>query len=67
MRRAALLPALLFLSCHKRIAEKLPDFTIPPACVKSVVGHRCDLRVSPPTCETTTITYKAGCETVVVK
>ena len=44
----------------------LPTFNIPLECATSVHLVGCDLSYNPPHCRTTAVTYRRGCEQVVV-
>ena len=43
-----------------------PDMNIPPGCATSIRLLDCDLSFSPPHCRTAAVTYRKGCEPVVV-
>lgn len=44
----------------------LPNMNIPPDCATSIRLVDCDVSFSPPRCRTAAVTYRKGCEQVVV-
>jgi hypothetical protein len=55
------------LGCTRRpAAVRLPDMEIPVRCVSDVRMVGCDARVSPPKCRSARVTYRNGCEEIVV-
>lgn len=65
------LALLLILSCAgcARRAERaeLPNLVVPVACASEIVLVGCDARVSPPRCKSARVTYRKGCEEIVVR
>jgi hypothetical protein len=53
--------------CERR-AERvvLPNLVIPLACASEITLLRCDARVNPPKCKSARVTYRSGCERIVV-
>ncbi len=54
--------------CASRPRLKLfpPNLNIPPECATRIRLVDCNLSLSPPHCRTATVTYRKGCEQVVV-
>ena len=54
--------------CAPRSRPKpfLPSMSIPLECTTSIRLVGCDLSFSPPHCRTAAVTYRKGCEQVVV-
>ena len=54
--------------CASRSRPKpfLPNMNIPLECATSIRLVDCDLSSSPPHCRTDAVTYRAGCEQVMV-
>jgi hypothetical protein len=54
--------------CASRSRPKpfLPNVNIPLACATRIRLVDCDLSSSPPHCRTAAVTYRTGCEQVVV-
>jgi hypothetical protein len=44
----------------------LPNMRIPVRCASEITLVECDARVSPPKCRSARVTYRRGCEEVVV-
>jgi hypothetical protein len=56
------------VGCERRPAQvALPNLVIPAGCASEITLVRCDLRLSPPKCESVRVKYKNGCERVVVQ
>lgn len=64
---SVLLVAIL-TGCASRSRPKpfLPNLNIPPECATSIRLVDCDLSSSLPHCRTAAVTYRKGCEQVVV-
>jgi hypothetical protein len=59
--------ALTGVGCERRAArESQPDLVIPVACASEITLVHCDARVSPPKCKSARVTYRRGCERIVV-
>lgn len=68
--RGLVLVALLLAGsgCERRAARvALPNLVIPVACASEITLLRCDARVSPPRCRSARVTYRNGCEQIVVR
>ncbi len=70
VRRLIFLGAALALAgvgCERRAARVgLPNLVIPVACASEITLLRCDARVNPPKCKSARVTYRGGCERIVV-
>ena len=55
------------LACGRRAARTLPDLAIPVICTSEIRLLGCDARVEPPKCKSARVTYRRGCEEIVVK
>ena len=55
--------------CASRSRPKpfLPNITIPRECATSIRLVNCDLSFNPPHCRGAAVSYRKGCEQVVVK
>ena len=63
----ALLVALAGAGCARRSARaSLPSMRIPVKCASEITLVQCDARVHPPKCQSARVTYKSGCEEIVV-
>jgi hypothetical protein len=59
--------ALSGVGCERRAARvALPNLVIPVACASEITLVRCDARVNPPRCKSARVTYRSGCEEIVV-
>ena len=59
--------ALTGAGCERRAARvALPNLVIPVACASEITLLHCDARVSPPKCRSARVTYRGGCEQIVV-
>ena len=71
MREFSFLAAVLALAgagCERRAARVvLPNLVIPVACASEITLLHCDARVNPPKCKSARVTYRSGCERIVVK
>ena len=70
MRRREILPVVLYAAligagCVRRRVE-LPSLTIPVSCASEITLIECDARVNPPKCKNARVTYRKGCEEIVV-
>jgi hypothetical protein len=45
----------------------LPSLLIPVNCASEIMLVQCDARVNPPRCKSARVTYRRGCEEIVVK
>jgi hypothetical protein len=61
-----LIATLTGCASRSRPTPFLPNMNIPLACATSIRLVDCDLSFSPPHCRTATVTYREGCEQVVV-
>jgi hypothetical protein len=60
--------ALTGMGCERRAArDSLPNLVIPVACASEITLLHCDARVSPPKCKSALVTYRGGCEQIVVE
>lgn len=48
-------------------ASGMPNLAVPVSCVSAVVLIGCDANVNPPKCRSARVTYRDGCEEVVVE
>jgi hypothetical protein len=44
----------------------LPNLVVPVRCASEIVLVGCDARVSPPRCKSARVSYRRGCEEIVV-
>ena len=61
-----LIATLTGCASRSRLKPFSPNLNIPLECVSSICLVDCDLSYSPPHCRTATVTYREGCEQVVV-
>ncbi len=55
------------LGCARRAErEMLPNLIVPVSCASAITLVECDAGVSPPKCRSARVTYRRGCEQVVV-
>jgi hypothetical protein len=55
------------MGCERRAARvALPNLVIPVECASNITLLHCDARVSPPRCKSARVTYRGGCERIVV-
>jgi len=54
------------VGCARRAAVALPDLTIPVSCAAEIRLVGCDAQMSPPKCKSARVTYRRGCEEIVV-
>jgi len=53
--------------CTRRaVGVELPNLAIPVGCASSIVLVGCDARVTPPKCKSARVTYRKGCERILV-
>ena len=53
--------------CASRAARvTLPNILVPPSCMSEILLVGCDARVSPPKCKKVEVTYRRGCEEILV-
>jgi hypothetical protein len=62
---ALLYAALISAGCARRRME-LPSLAIPVSCASEIMLIECDARVNPPRCKNARVTYRRGCEEIVV-
>jgi hypothetical protein len=54
-------------ACSRRNARvELPSLVIPVSCASEITLVHCDARVRPPKCKSARVTYRGGCEEIVV-
>ena len=51
---------------RSRFKPFLPNVNIPPECATSIRLVDCDLSFNPPHCRTAAVTYRKGCEQLMV-
>jgi hypothetical protein len=62
-----LLVALAGLGCARRTGQvSLPSLRIPVRCASEITLVQCDARMQPPKCKSARVTYRSGCEEIVV-
>jgi hypothetical protein len=61
-----LIATLTGCASRSRPQPFLPNMNIPLECATSIRLVDCDLAFSPPRCRTAAVTYRKGCEQVVV-
>jgi hypothetical protein len=62
-----LMAVMACAGCERRIARAaLPNLVIPVGCASEITLVRCDARVSPPKCAGARVSYRNGCERIVV-
>jgi hypothetical protein len=70
VRRFIFLAAALALAgvgCERRaVRDALPNLVIPVACASQITLVHCDARMNPPKCKSARVTYRGGCERIVV-
>jgi len=55
------------LGCQRRAARvSLPNLVIPVVCASEITLLHCDARITPPKCKSARVTYRGGCEQMVV-
>ena len=55
------------LGCARRAGRGLlPNLIVPVNCASQITLVECDAHVSPPKCRSARVTYRRGCEQVVV-
>jgi hypothetical protein len=60
--------AMALTGCMRRNAvDSLPSLVIPVSCASEIRLVQCDARVNPPRCKSARVTYRKGCEEIVVK
>ena len=53
--------------CARRAGRaRLPNLAIPVSCASKITMVECDARVSPPKCKSVRVTYRKGCEQILV-
>jgi hypothetical protein len=53
--------------CERRVARAgLPNLVIPVGCASEITLVGCDARVSPPKCAGARVSYRVGCERILV-
>jgi hypothetical protein len=63
-----LMAAMACAGCERRVVRGgLPNLVIPVACASEITLVRCDARVSPPKCAGARVSYRNGCERIVVR
>jgi hypothetical protein len=63
-----LLSAIGLTGCMRRSGGvPLPSLLIPVNCASEIMLVQCDARVNPPRCKSARVTYRRGCEEIVVK
>jgi hypothetical protein len=63
---ALLIATLTGCASRSRPKPFLPSMSIPPECTTSIRLVGCDLSFSPPRCRTVAVSFRKGCEQVVV-
>jgi hypothetical protein len=59
--------ALAGMGCARRSGRiSFPNLVIPVRCASEITLVQCDARVSPPKCKSARVTYRRGCEEIVV-
>ena len=54
--------------CERRaVRSGLPNIVIPVGCASEITLVGCDARVSPPKCAGARVSYRNGCEQIVVR
>jgi hypothetical protein len=54
--------------CERRVARGvLPNMVIPIGCASEITLVDCDARVNPPKCAGARVSYREGCERIVVR
>lgn len=54
--------------CARRVPqERLPSLAIPVSCASEITMVGCDARVNPPKCKSVRVTYRKGCEQILVR
>jgi hypothetical protein len=71
MRKHGLLFASVLVAvgagCARRARRlELPNLMVPVRCASEILLVECDARVSPPKCKEARVTYRKGCEEIVV-
>jgi hypothetical protein len=61
-----LIATLTGCASRSRPKSLLPNVNIPLVCATSIRLVDCDLSFSPPHCRTAAVTYRTGCEQVLV-
>jgi len=61
-----LVAALTGCASRSRPKLSLPNVNIPPQCATSIHLVDCDVSVSPPRCRASSVTYRKGCEQIMV-
>ncbi len=55
------------VGCERRVVrDSMPNLVIPVACASEITLVHCDARVNPPRCKSARVTYRSGCERIVV-
>jgi len=66
-RLVLLLSCFVLTGCARRGRRAwLPNMRIPVRCASEITLVECDARVNPPKCRSARVTYRRGCEQVVV-
>jgi len=53
--------------CARRAGRaSMPSLAIPVSCASKITMVECDARVSPPKCKSVRVTYRKGCEQILV-
>jgi hypothetical protein len=59
--------AMACCGCERRVVRAgLPNLVIPVGCASEITLVQCDARVSPPKCAGARVSYRNGCEQIVV-
>ena len=54
--------------CARRAGRaSLPSMAIPVSCASEITMMECDARVNPPKCKSVRVTYRRGCERILVR
>jgi hypothetical protein len=63
-----LMAVMACAGCARRVMRaRLPDLAIPVACASEITLVGCDARSSPPKCAGARVSYRDGCEQIVVR
>ena len=59
---------MAWVGCERRAARAgLPNMVIPVGCASEITLVHCDARMSPPKCAGARVSYRNGCERIVVR
>ena len=63
-----MLALMACVGCERRAVQTgLPNLIIPVGCASEITLVQCDARVSPPKCAGARVSYRNGCEQIVVR